>query len=82
MDRAGKLQSARGRLHTAVTPDEQLIGEHKAQAIECLTDRRLTQAVALSRTGYVAFRHQCIEYDQKVEVDCAQIPFGYDIHIA
>jgi hypothetical protein len=71
MDRAGQFQSPSGRLHAPIVPYEQRIIEHVAKAIKRLAYGRLTEPIALGRPGDVAFRHQRVEHDQEIEVDCS-----------
>ena len=71
MDRTGQLQRPSGRLHAPIVPHEQRIIEHMAKAIKRLAYGRLTETIALGGPGDIAFRHYRVEYDQKIEVDCA-----------
>ena len=82
MDRPGQFQRPGGRLHAPVAPHEQRVVEQAAQPVERLAHGGLAEPVARGGAGNVALRHEGVEYDQEVEVDRSQIPFGYDMHVS
>ena len=74
--------SARGgRLHPAVAAFEQRVVEQVAQPVERLAHRRLADPVVPGGAGDVPFGHQGVEHDQEIEIDAAQIPFSYCLHV-
>ena len=57
VDRAGKVERARCRLHAAVATLEQAIVQEIAQPVQRLAHRRLAQAVMLCGARDVALGH-------------------------
>ena len=61
------------RLHAARRPHQQFVLEHRAQPVERVAHRRLTEADAVRRLGDVTLGQQCVQRDEQIEVDGSKV---------